>query len=145
MNNSLVLEYEFSRDGDDFGWLNARVETPDFGGRNGMWVQWQDVKEFGESLAAYPIGRDKPVVGQWGFGDDGRWEIVTRISIAPAGETGALIVELLLANYYDPFFRCQTRFKTDYPALDRFRREIESMMRREAKTAVLSGSEAVPG
>lgn len=142
MNSSLTLKYEFSRDGDDFGWLTARVETRDFSGRNGMWVQWQDVTEFAQALAAYPIAADEPIVREWGFGGDGDHEVVTSVSIAPQGRTGGLIVDVYLANYYDLFHRCQTCFQSDYPTLDRFRRDLASMMRREAQTAVLSGSEA---
>jgi hypothetical protein len=33
----------------------------------GFWVQWQDVKEFGESLSTYPIEPDAPLKAQWGY------------------------------------------------------------------------------
>jgi len=108
-----------------------------------MWVQSQDVTEFAQALAAYPIAADEPLVREWGFGGDGGHEIVTSVSIAPEGRTGGLIVDVYLADYYDLFHRCQTRFQTDYPTLDQFRRDLASMMRREAQTAVLSGSEGL--
>jgi hypothetical protein len=141
MNCSLSFEYEFSRDGDDFGWLAARLETPDFTGRNGMWVQWQDVVEFAASLSQYPIEAAYPVTCEWGFGEQGRYTAITKVSVAPAGPTGGLVVHVSLADYHEPESRCQSRFETDYPSLAHFRQQIERMMRKEAASASLSGSE----
>ncbi len=128
MNSKLVLEYAFSRDDDDFGWLIAKVQTPHFSGSNGMWVQWQDVGEFAASLLRYPIDVDSPVIGEWGFCEQEQYTEITKISIAATGATGALLAAVSLANYYEPTNRCSTCFKTDYPAADRFRAEIERMM-----------------
>ncbi|RZF63788.1 hypothetical protein EWE75_14235 [Sphingomonas populi] len=140
MNSKLVLEYEFSPDGDDFGWLIAKVQTPQFGGRNGMWVQWQAVGDFAASLSAYPINADSPVLGEWGFGEQGQYTEITKIGIAPKGSTGGLIINVTLANYYEPENRCSTRFETDYPSLSEFREEIERMMHNRTGSAVLQGS-----
>lgn len=145
MDGSLTFEYEFSRDGDDCGWLIARVETPDFSGTNGMWVQWQDVVEFGGALSRYPIEAANPVTCEWGFGEEGKYEVVTKVAIAPEGATGGLIVDVYLANFYDPRNRCHTRFYTDYPSITRFREQIERMMQKDALTAVLSSSMANGG
>ncbi|WP_443970476.1 hypothetical protein [Sphingobium sp. CR28] len=82
MNSKLVLEYAFSRDDDDFGWLIAKVQTPHFSGSNGMWVQWQDVGEFAASLLRYPIDVDSPVTGEWGFREQEEYTEITKISIA---------------------------------------------------------------
>ena len=142
MNATLTFEYEFSRDDDDFGWLTARVETPDFSGRNGMWVQWQDIVAFGASLHRYPIEATHPLSCEWGFGEAGRYEVVTKVVIAPQGATGGLIVDVDVANYYDHRNRCRTQFLTDCPSLARFREQIETMMRREAQTAALCGTKA---
>lgn len=140
MNNGLVFEYEHSRDGDDFGWLITRVVTPAFQAENGMWVQWQDLLEFGQSLSAYPIPSDQPLTGEWGVGEHGEYQAITSVAVAPEGTTGGLIADVFLANYYDPRHRCQTRFLTDYPSLDRFRFEIVAMMGRERPSATLTGS-----
>jgi hypothetical protein len=139
MNSTLVLEYEFSRDGDDFGWLMAKVQTPHFRGRNGMWVQWQDVGDFAASLSAYPISADSPVLGEWGIGEQGKYTEIIKVGIAPKGATGALVANVSLANYYEPENRCSTRFETDYPSLSEFREAIERMMHNRTGTAVLNG------
>ena len=140
MNSKLVLDYEFSRDGDDFGWLSAEVQTPSFIGRNGMWVQWQDVGDFAASLLTYPIKIDSPVTGEWGFGEQGRYTEITKFSISPIGTGGGLLANVSLASYYEPTSRCNTCFRTDYPAADRFRAEIERMMKNRAGSAILLGS-----
>ena len=141
MNAGLTLEYEFSRDGDDFGWLIARVETPDFKAANGMWIQWQDVVKFGAALSTYPIEAANPVTCEWGFSQAGEYQAITKVAIAPERATGGLVVEVCLANYYDPRHRCQTRFQTDYPSVARLREQIEAMMGGEAPTAFLAGQE----
>jgi len=139
MNSKLVLEYEFSRD-DDFGWLIAEVETPRFAGRNGMWVQWQDVADFAASLSRYPIEADSPALGEWGFSEQGQYTEITQVSIAPRALTGGLVAHVSLANYHEPVNRCSTCFDTDYPSLSRFQEEIERMMRDRTGSAVLHGS-----
>jgi hypothetical protein len=140
MNSRLALAYEFSRDGDDFGWLSAEVQTPLFSGRNGMWVQWQDVGDFAASLSRYPIEIGSPVIGEWGFGESGKYSEITKVVIAPKGSTGGLAADVSLADYYEPANRCSTRFTTDYPSLDRFRKDIERMMKERIGSAVLCGS-----
>jgi hypothetical protein len=142
MHASLALEYEFSRDGDDFGWLIARVETADFSGRNGTWVQWHDMIEYAQSLMRYPIKPAEPLVCEWGFGLNDVQTSVTKVVIGPEGATGGLVVEVDIANHYDPRNRCRTFFLTDYPALADFREQIEAMMRRHAPTAILHGTMA---
>lgn len=140
MNSKLIIEYEFSKDNDDFGWLIAEVQTPRFRGRNGMWVQWQDVGEFAASLSRYPIDAEEPAVGEWGFGEQGRYTEITKITIAPEGLTGRLVADVALTNYYAPENRCCTRFKTDYASLDHFRDEIERMIEARSGNAILLGS-----
>lgn len=92
MNSSFIVAFEFSRDGDDFGWLTAEVQTPRFRGSNGMWVQWQDVSDLAEALRAHPIKQNDPVTADWGFGEASQGKAVattiTGLSIEPRGKTG---------------------------------------------------------
>jgi len=140
MNSSLVFEYEFSKDGDDFGWLKAKLDTPLFTARNGMWVQRQDVVDFAKTLKTYPIQADCPAVGDWGFGEQGKSVEITKLSISHVGLTGGLVTRVVLANYYDPTSKCSTNFKTDYPSLMRFSEEIQQMMLQRTEKATLCGS-----
>ncbi|MCR5870268.1 MULTISPECIES: hypothetical protein [unclassified Sphingomonas] len=140
MNCTLTFEYEFSRDDDDFGWLLARLQTPDFSGRNGMWVQWQDLTEFAASLSRYPFDAANPAACEWGFGDEAKFTPVTKLSLSAAGVRGGLIADVFLANYYEPANFAQSRFQTDYPSVTEFQRQLERMMRREGSDATLIGS-----
>jgi hypothetical protein len=137
MSGNLILEYEFSS-GDDFGWLVARFETPDFCGQNGMFVQWQDLVEYGEALARYPIEAADPVIAEWGFGSVDDYTCITRIVLGPRGPTGGLLCDVSLSDYHDPEYRCRSRFTTDYPAVEQFRQQLAALMRKEGKQAVLS-------
>ncbi len=138
MSGGLTLEYEFSRDGDDFGWLVARLETPDFSGRNGMFVQWQDLVEYSEALARYPIEAADPVTKEWGLGAVEDYVGITSIRIGPTGKTGGLVCDVALADYHDPQYGCRSRFATDYPAVEEFRRQLAAMMRKEVQQALLA-------
>jgi hypothetical protein len=105
-----------------------------------MWVQWQDLGDFAASLSRYPIAADRPALGEWGFGEQGQYTPITKVSIAPNGSSGGLVTEVSLADYYGPVNRCSTHFGTDYPSVDRFKDEIERMIRDRAGRAVLLGS-----
>ena len=125
---------------DDFGYLEVAVETPDFSGRGGFWVQWQDVIEFGEALAAYPITDDAPVVGQWGYemqeGDD----LILRIEIKPTNPRGDLAVHYEVADMHEARNRIRGSFLTNYPQIAEFRAAITRLMDKEIDEAVLTGT-----
>lgn len=144
--NRLILKYRHDKsyfdkslDRDDFGRLTLRVETEAFAGEGGFWVQWQDVVEFGQSMNAFPIQPDNPIVRQWGYemqeGDD----VIIRISIGPKNTTGDLLVSVVVADDHDQSQRLTVSFRSGYPALDTFREDIARMMKREITQAVLKG------
>lgn len=144
--SKLTLRYQYDssffdpkRLTDDFGWLTVDVETDRFSGNGGFWVQWQDVREFGETLCTFPITTDQPIVAQWGFemqeGDD----LILRLEIAPANKRGDLAVRFEVADYDEPHNRARGSFTTNYPDLDIFRAGIARVMDSEAEEAILSG------
>ena len=144
--SKLTLRYQYDasffdpkKPRDDFGWLAVEVQTDRFSGDGGFWVQWQDVKEFGEALNVFPIAAGRPVVAQWGFdmqeGDDLR----LRIEIAPANNRGDLNVRFEMADYHEPDNRTRGYFTTNYPDLDAFREGIARLMERQADEATLTG------
>ncbi len=135
----LIFDYEFSSDDDDFGSLSAAVETPDFSGNNRAYVQWQDLLNLEADLARFPISANDPVVAEWGFREQHVDVPVTRLSIAPAGTAGDLLAEITLANWDHPERNLRTTFRTDYPALARFREAISTMIRDRSTNAVLAG------
>jgi hypothetical protein len=144
--SKLILRYEYDssffdpkKPRDDFGWLTVQVQTDRFSGDGGFWVQWQDVKEFGEALNVFPILAERPIAVQWGFdmqeGDDLR----LKIEIAPANNRGDLKVRFVVADYHEPCNRTGGYFTTNYPDLDAFRTGIARLMEREAGEATLHG------
>lgn len=136
--SKLTLRYRFD-DTDDFGWLDVAVTTDRFSGRGGFWVQWQDVREFGEKLSTYPIKPDAPLSAAWGYemqeGDD----LIVSIQIAPANPTGDLRVLVELADDDERSERVRTSFVTNYPDLEQFGIAIAALMDRKTDEAVLAG------
>lgn len=124
---------------DDFGRLSVSVEVPGFSGRGGFWVQWQDVKEFGEALAEYPIAEDAPVGAQWGYDMQQGDNLILRIEVAPANKRGDLVVRFEVADDYEAQNRVRGSFLTNYPDLDAFRLGIAKLMDSEIEEAVLIG------
>ncbi|MFL6846456.1 MAG: hypothetical protein ACJ8ER_16435 [Allosphingosinicella sp.] len=144
--SQLTLRYEYDASffnpkliRDDFGWLSVSVQTDRFCGHGGFWVQWQDVKEFGEALAAYPIDEASPVVAQWGYDMQEGDDLILRIEIAPSNRRGDLVVRFEIADNHEPAERIRGSFLTNYPDVDSFRSSIARLMKREAEEAVLSG------
>lgn len=146
MSSSLTFAYKFSGDPkDDFGWLDVAVVSERTSGRGGFWVQWQDVKEFGEKLSTYPIPTEAPLKAEWGYEP---WEgdaLVVSVEIAPAGKRGDLAVKVWLRDYTEmgegePFECLRTSFITHYPELEGFRLEIANLMDGKADEAKLLGS-----
>jgi hypothetical protein len=124
---------------DDFGRLSISVETERFSGNGGFWVQWQDVKEFGEALGRYPIPEGEPITAQWGFemqeGDD----LILRLEIVPADVRGNLSIRFEIADDFEPHNRLRGSFLTNYSDLDAFRIGIAHVMGNEAGEAILRG------
>ncbi len=142
----LTLRYEYDLSffhpewrRDDFGWLAVNVETDRFSGNGGFWVQWQDVREFGEALRTFPIATDNPVTAQWGFDKQEGDDLILRLAIAPANKRGDLAVQFEVADYDEPRNRARGWFATNYPDLDAFRVSIARLMDREIEEAILTG------
>mgnify|MGYP001596760088 CR=1 FL=1 len=146
--SKLILQYQYDASffntkpnqiRDDFGRLSVAAETDRFSGKGGFWVQWQDVKEFGEALETYPIQEDHPVIVQWGFDMQQGDDLILRLEIAPADKRGNLAVSFEIADDYEPRHRVRGSFLTNYPDLTAFRVGIAQLMNREVEKAILSG------
>jgi hypothetical protein len=145
MSSSLTFAYTFSGDpDDDFGWLDVAVVSERASGRGGFWVQWQDVKEFGAKLAAYPIPPEAPLKVAWGYEPWQGDALVISVEIAPAGKRGDLAVKVWLRDHTEmgegePSECVRTSFITHYPELEAFRLEIANLMDGKADAAKLTG------
>ena len=144
--SQLALRYEYDASffnqkltRDDFGRLSISVNTDRFSGRGGFWVQWQDVKEFGEALTVFPIKVGEPISTQWGYNMQEGEDLILRIEIAPANGRGDLKVQFEIADEFETRERVRGSFLTNYPDLDAFRLAIATLMNNEADEAVLTG------
>ncbi|RZF59030.1 hypothetical protein EWE75_24050 [Sphingomonas populi] len=144
--SKLTLSYRFdasffdmSLTRDDFGYLSVHVETDRISAKGGFWVQWQDVKEFGEALGLFPIGENQPVVAQWGFDMQEGDDLKLRLEVVPADKRGNLFLKFEVADDDEPEDRARGRFLMNYPDVDAFRREIARLMKNEVEEAVLNG------
>lgn len=124
---------------DDFGRLSVSATTDRFSGKGGFWVQWQDVRDFGEALATFPISSDAPIVAQWGYDDRKGDDLILGVEIAPANPRGDLIVRFEIADDYEKRERVRGSFLTNYPDLITFRLELDKLMDGEVAEAVLQG------
>ena len=145
MSSSLTFAYKFTGDPhDDFGWLDVAVVTERISGRGGFWVQWQDVKEFGEGLSTYPISPDVPLKAAWGYEPWQGDTLVVSVEIAPANNRGDLVVKVWLREHTEmgegePSECLRTTFITNYPDLEAFRLAIANLMDGKAEKAELLG------
>ncbi|WP_062186763.1 hypothetical protein [Sphingopyxis sp. C-1] len=139
------LTFRYKYDGtpthvlDDFGWLEMRVVTERRSGIGGFWVQWQDVKEFGDTLGVYPIAPRAPLSCEWGYGVGDGYEKVLGIEIAPANARGDLVVRVEIADKDDPSDCVKTSFQTNYPDIAAFKLEIAQLMAGALEEARLQG------
>ncbi|HEX8055277.1 MAG TPA: hypothetical protein VF481_01340 [Novosphingobium sp.] len=144
--SQLTFAYEYDRswfDGsevqDHFGRLTMTVSTDRFCGKGEFWVQWQDVKAFGESLATYPISPERPISDRWGYNKCEGDGLIFGVKISPADIRGNLRTEVEIADQHEPRMRVRAIFQTNYPQLEAFRVSIGQLMRREVAEAILIG------
>lgn len=123
---------------DDFGWLSIEVKTDQYSGSGGFWVQWQDVKEFGEALAL-SITTGRHAKRQWGFDMQEGNDLIISLEIAPENKQGDFAIRFTLADHEEPGNRASGSFATSSPQLDSFRAGIARVMNREAEEATLTG------
>ena len=141
MTGSLTLSYDFSGDpNDDLGWLTVIADCEDYRAKNGMWVQWQDVVEFAETLSQYPITSVTPVEAEWGFTENGNYTRVTFISLRPANVSEQVVVTVDLVDWNDVRRRCQMALDTTYADIASFRGELEQLMAKARDKAVLKAA-----
>ena len=137
-SDKLTLDYNFSSDPyDAHGWLEMRVETENFFGQGGFWVQWQEIEELAEAILQYPITKRSPIVRDWGFSQAGSYTSILRFELTPKNMLGDILVLVRIADYDDHTKYVGTSFRTTYSALEWFSRDIGRMMRKEIGEAQL--------
>jgi hypothetical protein len=131
--------FDAKLDRDDFGWLAVSMSSDHFQGRGGFWVQWQDVREFGEALAAFSISPDAPIVAQWGYNAQEGEDLIIRVEIAPADLRGNLRVSFGIADLHETQNRLRSAFLTNHPDVLAFSRQVAELMDGKLIEAILQG------
>lgn len=144
--NQLSLKYRYDASfsnpklaRDDFGWLSVSANTDRFSGTGGFWVQWQDVREFGDALAVFPVEQDAPITADWGYNMREGEDLIVRIEIAAADKRGELLAKFVIADLNETHERVAGSFPTSYADLEAFRHGIAKMMDQQIEEAVLVG------
>jgi hypothetical protein len=137
----MTLRYEYDRTPpiDDFGWLGVQVQTEQYSGTGGFWVQWQDVSELADRLRQYPIPPDAPIQAQWGFDMQKENDLILSIEVAAIEETGDLLIRVEMADHVSPEERLLTSFTTSYAELASFADALKGVMAKSRDEAILSG------
>ncbi len=136
--DSLTLNY--GPDADDcVGRLFVRVRTASFSGHGFEWAQPEDVEEFAAKLRAYPVDVDDPPRFEWGLDDRKGDNLILRTQITPADGGGGLLVDVELADMYEPHERVRTTFQTTYSELQAFGDALLPIIRGEEARATLLG------
>jgi hypothetical protein len=137
---SLTLKYEHNSDpNDDFGWLAMSVATEMMQGEGGMWVQWQDVKEFAESLDVFPLSDGEFRELDRGYGQQNDYHSVVKVRIEPKNVKGDLVVTARLSDSDDPEQHLQTKFVCHYASVSLFRDALLAVVDRTRDKAILEG------
>ncbi|MFT5330689.1 MAG: hypothetical protein ACI9TB_001321 [Parasphingorhabdus sp.] len=141
MQKTNHLKLSFTHDGDpndSFGRLNVEVAADGFAGLGGMWVQWQDLLELSEKLAAFPLPEQNPPTEDWGYGEVDDYRSIVKLRFANAGKRGpvSVLVQISDDDESDLFVSC--KFKVGYAALDRFRVQLNEMAKDKSGSCLLS-------
>lgn len=141
---SLGYRYDSSFDDpkqlrDDFGSLRLSAQSADFFGRTAFWVQWQDVREFADDLAAYAASSVTVFSRQWGYNQHEGDDLIILLQFDRLAKD-AYMVTAELADGHQPEDRVRTRFKTNSQAVLWFVRDVKKVMDRNMDEAVLLGA-----
>jgi len=138
--DTLTLSFTHDPDPNEhFGQFHIAVSASGFSGSGYMWVQWQDIEEFAEALAAFPLPASPPVSLRRGFNHTAGDDLRVAIEIRPTDARGNLQVDVTVADYVQPERRVRTTFNTNYPQVEIFQRSILQMTKGDLAEAVLTG------
>ena len=127
------LSLRFDLDGCGECWFTGTLDTADFAATARFWMPAYELEDLPAQLATYPIPRDP------GIGDSWYDECLT-IRISQTDATGHLRARVAIREFTNTWNRCQAEFQTSYADVDRFRSEIEQLVRAGEGEAVLNGA-----
>ena len=136
--NRVVISY--TPDADLVGWLRIDVETPRFKGNGEFWASPSLIKDFADSLSQYPISDENHPELRCGYGQSKVDDVIISLGIKPADALGALKINLNVSDHVDRDSRLQTHFIAHCPNIERFQRQLFSLLAGARDDAVLESS-----
>lgn len=133
--SKLTLTYS-REEGDGVGRIDAKVETIDFSGRGFFWTTRNEIAEFSQKLARFPL--DSPCLFVMGFGEVEVTREVISLSIRQATSTGKISVIAKVFNEKGNR-SVAVEFFTDYHNISLFGRELEDIVNQGRGIAILEG------
>jgi hypothetical protein len=123
----------FRTDDDGDVLLLASIDTGEFKGQCHYWCAASEFADLAEALKTFPITNAKPLDMHW-------YDGCIELRIEPVDSVGHLAVRVALRDFSSDWSRCQSEFRTEYGALDRFRDQLKTVLKEGLGEAVLHSS-----
>jgi len=142
------LVMQFSDEGDGTGRLWVSGSANGFAGTGQSWFGTQELKDFAQALARYPLSENHPPTLSGGFFVPDKAELEQEhlfLQVYQADGWGHLRIQVRLATEVwppDPIrtqHRVQLEIRTTYQALLEFSRMLQAVIQGKAEEAVLIG------
>jgi hypothetical protein len=146
------LRLRFDSDDDGTGKLLAQVAAGAFAGEGGAWFSIQQIEQFADAIAAYPLtDKPRPELAGGFWERDGSGQLAQEllgISVYPIDHRGHIGVQVRIADALSPDIRreklrrVQLEITTTYEPLRRFSRDLLALIRGNVTEALLEGEQA---
>jgi len=121
----------FGRDDGGEVFLIASLDTGQFKGKCHYWCPPGEFEDLRSALRTFPISKERPLDMLW-YGN------CVALRIEPIDSVGHLVVSVALRDDVSDWNRCQSQFHSSYGEVDRFRDQLENVLREGTGEAVLS-------
>ena len=127
------LKLSVTPDGDGVWQVHAHLQTNTFCGLGWAWGAADDLVDFANLLAAYPIPADAPAVLRLSYGEG------VRVEVRPVGHLGTLEARVEIADPDDPTCRLKAKLMTSYASVARLVPELRALAAGQREVATLVG------
>jgi hypothetical protein len=136
---SLTLKYAPE---DEFhGELSATVKDQHRVGFGSAWFNLSDLRDFAETLRAYPLDEERPhrITGGEGLAADGTFPLRKTLDLHLTSASRRVMITIHLETGLDETFRQITdvEFRTTYGTLESFRRALVRVLNNSDSEAIL--------
>ena len=144
-----MLLVSYYDDGDGTGKLHVRATSNGFAGEGGAWFSDQQVLEFADGIAAFPISeKDSPVIRGGFYKRDMSGELeqeLLALAVYHIDRTGHVAVQVRIATEVWPPNRPESQqsvkleIRTSYQPILQFSKDLKALVKGAVTEAVLHG------